>query len=95
MAVTFYAEAKYEVSEGRRVSVDLTYPISKELQFSIGEVLAEYYGAELAYTPHEDIDIVLLKKGKPFIAYEVKITGEEARRAIEGIKDSGVPGRGL
>lgn len=97
MAVTFYAEAKYKVSEGRRANVDLTYPISKELQFSIGELLAEYYGAELAYTPQGDIDIVLLKKGKPFVAYEVKnkFTGEEARRAIERIKNFGIPKAGL
>ena len=96
MSVTFYAEAKYKVSEGNK-SVDLTYPISKELQFSIGEMLAEYYNAELAYVPQGDIDIVLLKKGKPFIAYEVKNKfGEsEARRAIERIKDFGIPRAGL
>ncbi|MEM1627562.1 MAG: ATP-binding protein [Sulfolobaceae archaeon] len=97
MTVTFYAEAKYRVSEGIRQSIDLTYPISKEIQFSIGEMLAEYYDAELAYTPHGDIDIVLLKKGKPFIAYEVKnkFTESEAKRAIERIKDFGIPRAGL
>jgi hypothetical protein len=36
MSVTFYAEAKYKVSEKGNKIVDLTYPISKELQFSIG-----------------------------------------------------------
>ncbi|MCH4814709.1 MAG: AAA family ATPase [Saccharolobus sp.] len=97
MSVTFYAEAKYKVSEGAKSEVDLTYPISKEIQFSIGEMLAEYYNAELAYTPQGDIDVVLLKKGKPFIAYEVKnrFTQNEAKRAIERIKDLGIPRAGL
>jgi len=97
MSVTFYAEAKYRVSEGIRSSVDLTYPISKEMQFSVGEMLAEYYDAELAYTPQGDIDVVLLKKGKPFIAYEVKnkFSESEARRTIGRMKDFGIPRAGL
>ncbi|BBG22846.1 AAA family ATPase [Sulfuracidifex tepidarius] len=97
METTFYAEAKYRVSEGTKVVLDLTYPISKEMQFSIGEMLAEYYNAELAYTPQGDIDVVLLKKGKPFIAYEVKnrFSDKEARKAIERIKDFGIPRAGL
>lgn len=92
MSVTFYAEAKYRISEGVK-SVDLTYPISKEIQFAIGEMLAEYYDAELAYTPQGDIDIVLSRKGKPFIAYELKnkFTESETRRAIERIRDFGIP----
>jgi hypothetical protein len=32
------------------------------------------YNAELAYTPQGDINVVLLKKGKPFIAHEAKIS---------------------
>ncbi|MQL56188.1 AAA family ATPase [Acidianus ambivalens] len=97
MSVTFYAEAKYKVSEKGNKIVDLSYPISKELQFSIGEMLAEYYNAELAYVPQGDIDVVLLKKGKPFIAYEVKnkFTEKEARKAIERIKDFGISRAGL
>jgi hypothetical protein len=97
MSVTFYAEAKYKVSEKGNKIVDLTYPISKELQFSIGEMLAEYYNAELAYVPQGDIDVVLLKKGKPFIAYEVKnkFTEKDARKAIERIKDFGISRAGL
>jgi hypothetical protein len=39
MTATFYAEAKYRVPEWIRQSIDLTYPISKEIQFSIGEML--------------------------------------------------------
>ena len=97
MGVVLYAEAKYKVSEGTRGKVDLTYPISKELQFSVGELLAEYYDAELAYTPHGDIDVVLMKKGRPFIAYEVKnsFSGREAEKAVERIKAFGIPRAGL
>ena len=97
MSAVLYAEAKYRVSEGFRGRVDLTYPISKELQFSIGEMLAEYYGAELAYSPHGDIDVILMKKGKPFIAYEVKnsFSGREAEKAVERIKALGIPRAGL
>ncbi|BCU68013.1 ATPase [Sulfolobales archaeon HS-7] len=96
MSVVFYAEAKYRISEGVG-PVNLTYPISKEIQFAIGEMLAEYYDAELGYTPQGDIDVVLLRKGRPFIAYEVKnrFTESEGKRALERIKNFGIPRAGL
>jgi hypothetical protein len=98
LSVILYAEAKYRVSEGYgRGKADLDYPVYRELQFSIGEMLAEYHDAELGYTPQGDIDVVLLKKGKPLIAYEVKnkFSEEEAKRAIQRIKDFGIPRVGL
>lgn len=54
LSVVLYAEAKYRVSEGYGKSeAGLDYPVYRELQFSIGKMLAEYHGAELAYTPKE------------------------------------------
>ncbi|PVU75274.1 hypothetical protein DDW13_05150, partial [Acidianus hospitalis] len=79
----------------------LTYKVYKLHGLSetvdYGEMLAEYYNAELAYVPQGDIDVVLLKKGKPFIAYEVKnkFTEKDARKAIERIKDFGISRAGL
>jgi hypothetical protein len=50
------------------------------------------------YSPYEDIDIVLLEKGKPIIGYEVKL-GEfskaEAEKSIERIRRAGIPKAGL
>ncbi|WP_231136295.1 hypothetical protein [Acidianus ambivalens] len=73
-------------------------PIGREVQFSIDELLAEKHNATLAYSPYEDIDIVLLEKGKPIIGYEVKL-GEfskaEAEKSIERIRRAGIPKAGL
>jgi predicted AAA+ superfamily ATPase len=95
ISLMFYAEAKYNISFSERAE-DL--PLGREIRFSIGELLAEKYEADLAYSPYEDIDVVLLKKGKPIIGYEVKI-GEfnkaEADRAIERIRSAGIPRAGL
>ena len=54
--------------------------------------IIRYYYAELAYTPHGDVDVVLMKKVKPFIAYEVKnsFSGREAEKSIERIKAFGI-----
>ena len=51
----------------------------------------------MAYTPHGDIDVVAMKKGRPFIAYEVKnsFSGREAEKAVEKIKAFGIPRAGL
>ncbi|MDT7902177.1 MAG: AAA family ATPase [Acidianus sp.] len=95
ISLIFYAEAKYNVSFTENVG---ELPISREVQFSIGELLAEKHNATLAYSPYEDIDIVLLEKGKPIIGYEVKL-GEfskaEAEKSIERIRRAGIPKAGL
>ena len=97
MSAVLYAEAKHRVSDNNQ-EVDLTRPIARELQFSVGELLAEKNGAQPAYSPKVDIDIVLLKHGKPIAGYEVKI-GEiekaEAEKATWKIRSAGIPRAGL
>ncbi|WP_338602164.1 helix-turn-helix domain-containing protein [Sulfolobus tengchongensis] len=95
ISLMFYAEAKYNVSfteEAREL------PMGRELQFVIGKMMAERYGGTLAYSPYEDIDVVIMKGDKPIIGYEVKI-GEidrsEAERAIERMRNAGIPKAGL
>lgn len=53
--------------------------------------IIRYYDAELAYTPHGDVDVALMKKGRPFIAYDVKNSfSGETEKAIERIKAFGI-----
>ena len=95
LSLMFYAEAKYNVSVTERVG---ELPLGREVQFAVGELLAERYDGVMAYSPYEDIDVVILKDGKPVIGYEVKV-GEidrrEAERAISRIRSSGIPRVGL
>ncbi len=96
ISLMFYAEAKYNISFTQETRIEL--PLGREVQFSIGELLAERYNATFAYSPYEDIDIVLLKNNKPIIGYEVKIgelTRAEAERAMERIRGAGIPKVGL
>lgn len=66
--------------------------LGRELQFSLGEMLAEHLGGTRSYMilpkGKEDADIVILdSKGRtPIMGYEVKIgkiSESEAKRAIE------------
>ena len=58
--------------------------------------IIRYYDAELAYTPHGDVDVALMKKGRPFIAYDVKNSfSGETEKAIERIKAFGILRAGL
>jgi len=92
-----YGEA--QITPNRDVMVSR---LGMELQFFLGELLAEHKGLKRMYTilpgGRRDIDIVLGKKGKAVAAYEVKMGrfGKgEARRAVERIRDYGVPRVGL
>lgn len=84
LSLALYAEAKYAVSE---LDVEVReLPIGREVQFSVGELLAKYFGGVLHYSPREDIDVVIVKGKKPVWAFEVKvgeITREEAREAVK------------
>lgn len=84
LSLALYAEAKYAVSE---LDVEVNeLPIGREVQFSVGELLAKYFGGVLYYSPKEDIDVVTVKKKKPIWAFEVKmgeITKGEAKEAIK------------
>ncbi|MEM0373111.1 MAG: hypothetical protein QXV69_07180 [Sulfolobaceae archaeon] len=61
-------------------------PIGREVQFSVGELLAKYFNGILYYSPREDVDVVIVKGKKPIWAFEVKIgeiTREEVKEAIK------------
>ena len=76
---------------------------SIELQFTIGELLAEYHGLRQAYTilpgGEGDVDIVLLdRKGNPKIGYEVKmglITKREVMKILEVASKLNIPKMGV
>jgi predicted AAA+ superfamily ATPase len=95
LSLMLYAEAKYNVSSTEEVG---ELPLGREAQFSVGELLAEAKGLTQAYSPYEDIDVVLLDKGRPVIGYEVKvgsISKSECERAKERIRSAGVPRVGV
>ncbi len=69
-----------------------------ELQFALGELLAQHKGLRQAYTilpGGEDIDVVLLdRQGQPRIAYEVKLgplTPGDARTLARRAEKLGIP----
>ncbi|MCG3109906.1 hypothetical protein L3N51_02203 [Metallosphaera sp. J1] len=84
ISLSLYAESKYLVSE-RDVKVS-DLPLGLEVQFSVGEMISEYYGGDFVYSPREDIDVVVMKGRRRIIAFEVKmgeITTSEAREAVK------------
>ena len=94
LRLALYAEAKYHVSEGRAAGA---LPWGVEMQFNIGELIAEAKGGELQYVPQGDVDFVVVKRGEA-TGYEVKtgpISRSEARRAAEKIRALGIPRVGL
>ncbi len=94
LRLALYAEAKYHVSEGRNAR-DLPWGV--EMQFNIGELLAEAKGGVLQYVPQGDVDFVVVTKSGA-IGYEVKIgpfSRSEARRAADRIRALGIPRVGL
>jgi len=95
ISLMFYAEAKYNVSFTETLG---ELPIGREVQFSIGEMMAEYKNLTFAYSPYEDIDVVLLNNDKPVIGYEVKLGGfskSECEKSVERIRRAGIPKAGL
>ncbi|MGC8995005.1 MAG: AAA family ATPase [Pyrobaculum sp.] len=94
LRLALYAEAKYHISEGRAPG---PLPWGVELQFNIGELLAEAKGGQLAYLPHGDVDAVVIT-AEGAVGYEIKtgpISRQEARRAVEKIRRAGLPRAGL
>ncbi|MCI2415761.1 MAG: ATP-binding protein [Candidatus Aramenus sp.] len=84
LSLSFYAESKYAISE-RDITIS-ELPIGREVQFSVGSLLAKYFGGLQYYSPKEDIDVIIMKKRKPIWAFEVKmgeITRSEAKEAIK------------
>ncbi|MGB9854744.1 MAG: AAA family ATPase [Candidatus Bathyarchaeales archaeon] len=107
LSIIHYIDQKLGISEGAYQRIDYNLAsniIGRELQFSLGEMLAEYHEGKRSYTmlPHGkgDIDIVILdKKGKkPIIGYEVKLGNferNEAKKSIETIHSHGILKAGL
>ena len=107
LSITYYVDQKLRLSEGiyGRAEPDLVLrALSREIPFSVGELLAEIHGGVRAYTVlpggRGDVDVVILDESskKPIIGYEVKL-GEievaEARRAVERMHSCGIPRAGL
>jgi hypothetical protein len=83
LSLVLYAEAKYLISD-RDVDVQ-ELPIGREVQFAVGELLSRYLRGSLYYSPREDVDVVIVQKGKPVWSFEVKmgeIGRSEAREAV-------------
>jgi hypothetical protein len=105
VSIIQYIDQKLNITETPKINVNreiVTNAISREIQFSLGEMMAEYIGGKRAYTIllNGDIDIVILdERGRtPIIGYEVKIGDidvSEARKAIERIHGQGIPRAGL
>ncbi|MEM3996369.1 MAG: AAA family ATPase [Pyrobaculum sp.] len=92
--LALYAEAKYHVSEG---GTPRDLPWGLELQFNVGELVAEAKRGRLFYMPHGDVDFVV-ESAEGAVGYEVKagpFTRGEARRAVEKIRSLGLPKAGL
>ncbi len=84
LSLILYAESKYMVGERDALIEEL--PIGREVQFSIGEMLAKYFGGQLYYSPKEDIDVVIVKKKKPIWAFEIKMGEITKSEALNSIK---------
>ena len=79
LSLYFYLNDKLNLAENPRFSrsdarVYITNRMGVEIERFIGELLAELYDAELRYCvgPHGDVDVVLIRLGKPLLACEVK-----------------------
>ncbi|BCU67878.1 ATPase [Sulfolobales archaeon HS-7] len=83
LSLSLYAESKYAVSE---IDREVNYlPIGREVQFSVGEMLAKYFDGAQWYSPKEDIDVLIMKRRKPLWAFEIKmgeISNSEAKDAV-------------
>ncbi|MGQ9642117.1 MAG: AAA family ATPase [Candidatus Bathycorpusculaceae bacterium] len=107
LSIIYYIDQKLHITEGIPGKIDpnlVTYILSKELQFTLGEMLAEHLGGKRSYTilpdGKGDIDIVILdpRGKKPIAGYEVKLgkfKDHEAEKAVELIHSYGIPKAGL
>lgn len=78
-----YAEAKYHVGDLDATPPEL--PLGREAQFSVGEMLADYFDAAQRCSPREDIDVVLTKGRRRLWAFEVKMGPFTQREAVEAV----------
>ncbi len=96
LSTIFYLEAKYGISEGYRPPEGaISSVLGRELEFSVGELLAEWHEGSLAYhrDPEGDVDVLILKGGRALVGYEVKageITRGEVRKKREYMSRLGI-----
>lgn len=107
LSIIYYLDQKLNIMEGIHKKIDhnlVSSIIGKEFQFSLGEMLAEYFSGRRSYTilPNRkgDIGIIVLDSSgkKPLIGYEAKIgkfETSDAKKAIETIHSYGIPKAGL
>ena len=102
VSLLLYLDEEYGETHTLPSRAEVESRLGLELQFFLGELLAEHKGLKRAYTMlpagKGDIDIVLTRKGRPAAAYEVKagaFSRKEARRAVERMKEQGIPRTGL
>jgi len=89
LSLMLYAEAKYMVSELGPSSGLPALPLGREIQFSVGEMLAARFGASQHYSPREDVDVVLVRGRRREWAFEVKageFSAQEAGAAVERMR---------
>ncbi|MGC8583971.1 MAG: ATP-binding protein [Thermoproteus sp.] len=87
LSLILYAEAKYNVSDLGSTPPEL--PLGREAQFTVGEMLAEHFGATQRYSPREDVDVVLTRGRRRIWAFEVKMgpfTAGEAKEAASKLR---------
>lgn len=103
LALLFYLD---ELTAGLELEIPtetLKTRYALELQFIVGELLAEFHQLRRSYTilpgGEGDIDIVLLdKKGRPQIGYEVKVgpvSKKDIEKLLERTKRLGIPRTGI
>ncbi len=101
LSVLYYMEAKFGVSDGYQPEEGAIKSIlGREIQLSVGEMLARREGARLAYhvSPESDVDAVLLRRKRVMAGYEIKlgpITEKEAEKSVMRMRELGVPYAGL
>lgn len=102
VSLLLYIDGEFGYRDEKPNREDINNRLGLEIQFFIGGVLSKYKGLGMGYTimpkGEGDIDILLLSKGRPVIAYEVKIgpfSKREARKAVERIKQYRIPRAGL
>ena len=96
-------EQKFGVSDGYRPEYEsVRSAFGREVEYSVGEMLAERLDGRLAHYVSErgDVDVVVLNKRRKNVlaAYEVKLGGisrSEAREAVDRMLDLGAPRVGL
>jgi len=97
LSVLYYMEAKFGVNDGYPPEEDaIRSVLGREIQLSVGEMLARREGARLAYhvSPEGDVDAILLRRKRVIAGYEIKlgpIPEKEAEKSVMRMRELGIP----